>query len=143
MSALRTIYRYWAAILFVGVLVQVGAAGYGAFYSANKLQDKGDVLGHKGFDHGWNFHSGFGYVVVLGGLILLVIALASRLGRSRIWFPLALAVGLVLQVVFAWLGTSVPGLGFLHPVNALAIFTLSGLIAHRAWHGGGADAAAP
>jgi hypothetical protein len=133
-SALRSSYRYWAAVLFLGVLVQVGAAGYGAFYSANKLQDKGDVLGHAGFDHGWSFHTGFGYIVVLGGLILLAIGLAARLGRPQIWFPVALAVSLVLQVVLAWIGTSVPGLGFLHPVNALAIFALSGLIAHRAWH---------
>jgi hypothetical protein len=36
-------------------------------------------------------------------------------------------------MLFATLGSSVPALGFLHAVNALAIFALSGLLAHRAW----------
>jgi hypothetical protein len=133
MSALRTIYRFWAAIVFVAVLVQVGAAGYGAFYTANRLDDKGSTLDHEGFEHGWDFHAGFGYIVVLGILLLLVVGLIARLGRPRIWWPLALAVAGVLQVILAWIAIDTPGLGFLHPINALAIFALSGLIAHRTW----------
>src|SRR5438045_3175441 len=133
MSALRTIYRYWTAVVFLGVLAQVGAAGYGAFYVAKRADDKGETLTHKAFEHGWNFHSGFGYVVIIGMLILLALALLSRLGRPLIWWPLALAVAGVLQVVFAEVGRSVNVLGFLHPLNALVIFSLSGLIAHRSW----------
>ena len=135
MNALRTIYRYWAAIVFVAVLVEVGAAGYGAFYSANHLKDKGDTFTHEGFEHGWDFHTGFGYIAILGMLILLALALAARLGRRRIWWTLALAVAGVVESVFAFLGDDHPAAGFLHPLNALVIFTLSGLIAHQAWRG--------
>jgi hypothetical protein len=133
MNALRAIYKFWAALVFVAVLVQVGAAGYGAFYVSNKLQDKGDVMDHKMFDHAWNFHGIFGTILIIAMILLLLLGLAARLGRPAIWWPLALAVAGVLQMFLAALGTSVPGLGFLHPLNALAIFALSGLIAHRAW----------
>jgi hypothetical protein len=133
-AAVRTIYRYLAALVFVGVLVQVGAAGYGAFYVASKLGDKKDKpLDHKHFEHAWNFHTGFGYFLVIGILIMLVLGLIGRLGRPRIWLPVALAVAGVLQVIFAWIGDSVPALGFLHPINALAIFALAGANAHGAW----------
>ena len=130
---MRSIYRYLTAVIFVGVLVQVGAAGYGAFYTSNKLQDKGDSLGHKAFDHAWSFHGAFGTILVLAMIILLLLGLAGRLGRPAIWWPLGLAVAGVVQIFLAGLGTSVPALGVLHPLNALAIFALSGLIAHRAW----------
>ncbi len=133
MNAVRAVYKYWAALVFVGVLVQVGAAGYGAFYVSNKLQDKGDHIDHSQFDHAWNFHGIFGTIVVGAMLILLVLGLVARFGKPAIYLPLALAVAGVVQIFLAGLGTSVPGLGFLHPINALLIFTLSGLIAHRAW----------
>jgi Family of unknown function (DUF6220) len=132
-QVLRTIYRYWTAVVFLAVLAQVGAAGYGAFYVAKRADDEGETLSHKAFEHGWDFHAGFGYIAIFAMLILLALALLARLGRPRIWLPLALAVAGVLQVVWAEVGRSVNALGFLHPLNALAIFTLSGLIAHRAW----------
>ncbi len=43
MNVLRAIYRYWAALLFVGVLVQIGFAGYGAFFASTALKHKGDT----------------------------------------------------------------------------------------------------
>jgi hypothetical protein len=127
------VYRYWAAIVFLAVLVQVGFAGYGAFYAANKADD--NKITKKVFEHGFDMHSGFGYTVVLGGILLLLIALAGRLGRPRVMKALALAVLLVIQVLLAYLGFAVPALGFLHPINALAIFALSGEIAHSQWRG--------
>jgi hypothetical protein len=140
MNAVRAIYKYWAALIFIGVLAQVGAAGYGAFYTANKLEDKGDVLGHKAFDNAWNAHTIIGTVVIGAMIILLILGLVGRLGKPAIWLPLALAVAGVVQMLLGELGTNVPGLGFLHTINALALFTLSGLIAHRAWRGTSASA---
>jgi hypothetical protein len=35
MNALRLIYRLWMTLIVLAVLVQIGAAGYGAFYSSN------------------------------------------------------------------------------------------------------------
>jgi hypothetical protein len=127
------VYRYWAAIVFLAVLVQIGFAGYGAFYAANKADD--NKITKKVFEHGFDLHSGFGYTVVLGGILLLLIALAGRLGRPRIVKALALAILLVVQVLLAYAGFAVPALGFLHPLNALVIFALSGSIVHGQWRG--------
>jgi hypothetical protein len=130
---MRAVYRYATVVVFLGVLAQVGAAGYGAFYVSNKLSDKGDVLDHEGFEHGWDFHSGFGYVVVVAAIVLLLIGLAAKLGKPRIFLPAALAIAGVVQVLLAWFGESVPGLGFLHPLNALVMFAMSGAAVHVAW----------
>ena len=135
MQALRSVFRFWAVLVFVAVLAQVGAAGYGAFYTANKLDDKGDVLTHNGFENGWDFHAGFGYIVVLGGLILLVLALLASPGRGLVILSAILAALFVIQVLLAYLGTAVPGAGFLHPLNALLLFAGTGLLAHRLWAG--------
>jgi hypothetical protein len=129
----RAFYKYWAALVFLGVLVQFGFAGYGAFFASSQLEDKGDVLGHKPFDHAWSFHTAFGYVVVLAILILLLAGFAAKVGRTRIWFAVALAVAGVIQIPLAYLGEDHAKAGFLHPLNALVIFGLSGLIAHRSF----------
>jgi uncharacterized membrane protein len=132
-TGLRTLYRYGVAALFVAVLAQIGAAGYGAFYVANKLGDKGDRLDHKGFEHGWDFHTSLGWFIVIAGIVLLLIALAARIGRPYIWFALGTAVALIAQLLLAWLGEAVPGAGFLHALNAFLILGLTGATAHRAW----------
>jgi hypothetical protein len=131
--ALRAIYDYLAVLLFVGVLVQVGFAGYGAFFASAVLEDEGSVLHHEALDHAWRFHVGFGYIVVYATVLLFVIGLIGRIGRPRIWWALALAVAGIVQMFLAYLGEDHAKAGFLHPLNALVIFALSGLIAHRAW----------
>jgi hypothetical protein len=131
--ALRAIYNYWAILLFIGVLTQIGFAGYGAFFVSANLEDKGDTLGHEAFDHAWRFHVGFGYIVVYATVVLLLLGLLARIGRPRIWWALALAVAGVIQMFLAYLGEDHAKAGFLHPLDALLIFVLSGLIAHRSW----------
>ena len=130
-------FRYWATLVFVAVVVEVGFAGYGAFYVARKIDKSSEPKGttEKVWDHGFGAHAGFGYVVVLGGLVLLVLALLAADRRSRAKRPAVLAGLLILQVLLAGFGSDVPAIGFFHPVNALLIFALSGLIAHQAWHG--------
>ena len=128
---MRAVYKYWAALVFLAVIVQVGLAGYGAFFVANAV-DESPVNEDK-FEDGFGLHAGIGYLVVLLGLIFLVIALAARIGKPRIWRNVWLAGLLVLQVLLAWFGFGVPAIGALHPINALAIFALSGSIAWAAW----------
>ena len=139
MSALRTVYKVWALVIVLGVLAQIGAAGYGAFYAAHRLEDDNSILTHKGWEHGFDFHGGFGTILVGGMIILLILGLIARLGRPAIWFPLALAIAGVIQILLAELGRSVPALGWLHPLNALLIAALAGNIAARQWR----PAAAP
>jgi hypothetical protein len=135
------VYRYWSAFVFVAVIIQVGLAGYGGFYVAHKV-DKG-IVNKDRFEDGFGIHAAVGYLVVLSGIILLVIALAPSDRRARARKPGLLVGLLVLQVVLAWFGWVVPVIGFFHPVNALAIFALSGMIAHAAWRGESGDVPAP
>jgi hypothetical protein len=128
---MTTVYRWWSWLVALAVVVQVGLAGYGAFYVANKV-DEGTVDEDK-FEDGFGAHIGFGYLVVLTGLILLVIALIARPGRQRVWRVVILAGLLILQVLLAWFGFEVPAIGALHPVNALVIFGLSVWNAWEAW----------
>jgi hypothetical protein len=132
-QALQTIYRYWTAIVFLGILAQIGAAGYGAFYAADK-SDPGPLTEHQ-FTHGFNFHNGFGYAVFLGTVLLFLLALGSRLGRRRVMMTVALAVLTIIQIVLAWGGESAAVVGIFHPLVAFLILGLSGRIAFEAWWG--------
>ena len=139
MQALRTIHRYWLALLTLAIVVQVGAAGYGAFYAADKT-DPGPMT-TKQFDHGFSFHAGFGYFIFLGGIVLLLLALGARLGKRGVLRNLAVLVLLAVQIVLAWIGSGTPAVGVLHPINAFLILGLVGSLAYEAWRGTGRTAA--
>jgi hypothetical protein len=130
----KTLYRWWASLLFVMVILQVGFAGYGAFYAANKIDNnEPKAITEHGFDHGFGAHIAFGYFVVLAGLIFMVIGLIAGIGRWRLGRHGAIAGLLILQVLLAWIGFGVPAVGFFHPVNALVIFAMTGSVAYATW----------
>ncbi len=140
MRALGTFYRYWLTLIFVAVVVQIAAAAYGAFYSAQKLGDqKGSdahrLISQKTFDHGFGVHTGLGYLIFLAAIILLLLALAARLGKRRTLFALAVPVAVAVQIILAWASESVHAIGILHGLNALVIFGLTGFMTHQAWRG--------
>ena len=131
---MKTLYRWWASLLLVMIIVQVGFAGYGAFYAAHKIDDNTPkAITEHGFDHGFGPHAAFGYFVVLAGLIFLVIGVIAGIGRWRLGRHGVLALLLILQVLLAWIGFGVPAVGFFHPVNALVIFALTGSVAYSTW----------
>ena len=49
------------------MIAQIAFAGYGAFYSADKVADA--AIDEDTFDDGWGLHVGFGYLVFLMTLI--------------------------------------------------------------------------
>ena len=140
MQVLRTIYRYWLALLFLAIVVQIGAAGYGAFYAADK-SDPGPMTHHQ-FDHGFSFHGGFGSIIILAGILALLLALAGRQPRRTTMMTLVLAILLVLQQILASVGAGTPAVGTLHPLNAFLILGLTGRLAFEAWWGSRQPAAA-
>ena len=139
MQALRTIYRYWVALLFLAVLVQVGAAGYGAFNAADK-SDPGPMTEDQ-FSSGFDFHNGFGYLIFLAAIVLALLAVGARFGRRLTLMSLVLLVLLVVQVLLAWGGESTPVVGIFHPINAFLIVGLNGRLAYEAWWGMGREPA--
>lgn len=127
---MRAVYKYWAWLVFAAVVLQIGFAGYGAFFVANAVDDS--PVNEDKFEDGFGLHMGFGYLVVLLVLVFLVIAAVARVGRQRLIRNAVLFGLLVLQVVLAWIGEAVSVVGFFHPVNALLIFGLSGWMAMSA-----------
>ena len=70
---MEAVYRVWAAIVAAAVVIQIGFAGYGAFYVANKVDDA--PVNDDTFMDGWGLHAGFGYLVILLALVFVLIAL--------------------------------------------------------------------
>jgi Ni,Fe-hydrogenase I cytochrome b subunit len=102
------------AWLFVAcVMVQVFLAGLGVFADGENF----------------NLHREFGYLFGWLTLILLVLALAGRLGRRWIGLSALLLVLFALQSVFVALREVIPAAAALHPVNALAIFYVALVVA--------------
>jgi len=126
----RAAFKYLVGLFFVGVIAQIGLAGIGAFHTVSK-NDDGPLAKEKAGDW-FGPHAAVGYLLVLLSLLLLLVALAARDGRLR--RGAALIFGLmIVQVLLAWLGGGVWALGFLHPINALAIFAFSGMLAASEW----------
>jgi len=138
-DAARALYRYWMLLLLLALVVQVAAAAFGAFDAANELNnqsgpDSSRMISEETFENGFDFHIGFGYLIFLASVVLLLLALGARVGRPRIWWNLAVPVLVVVQIaLFAWGGEDHPVLGALHGVNALLIVGLVGSLVYQQW----------
>ena len=130
---MRTVYWVWSIVVLVMVILQIGFAGYGAFYAAHKLADEGSSITDKTFDDGFGIHMGLGYLVWLAAMVLLVIGVIAGIGRWRLGKHGVLALLVTLQVVLAWGGESNPATGALHPLNAFVILALLFAIAREGW----------
>jgi hypothetical protein len=129
----RAVYKWVASLALLAIVVQVGFAGYGAFYAAHKLDKKPKVITSDQFDHGFGLHAVGALVVIVSVLLLLIVGVAAGIGKWRLGRHGVLALLIVLQIILAGLGFAVPALGFFHPVNALFIFGLAGWIVRDEW----------
>jgi hypothetical protein len=113
-SAARAAFP-WVAWLFVACcVVQVFLAGLGVFEDASRFA----------------LHRDFGYLFGLLTIVLIVLAVAGRLGRVVIGLSVLLFVQFILQSVFVVLRESAPFVAALHPLNGFAIL-LVGIVAAR------------
>jgi hypothetical protein len=133
MNALRSIFRWWATLMLVAAVVQVGFAGIGAFDALDKAT-AGSLSDDEAFYDSFTLHAALGTILVLAGLVLLILSLIARVGRQRILHSLGVFVLLVVQLILGWTGQELPAvLGFLHPVNALVILAALGTLVQREW----------
>jgi hypothetical protein len=134
-QALRTLYRYGTVILAAMVVIQIGAAGFGAFNASEHLPHDSSVLREKTFDDGFSFHTAFGYIVFVAAVVLFVLALASRMGRRRVLHVLGLPIMVAVQIVLAWASESTHWVGPFHALLAFGILGASGRLVYEAWRG--------
>lgn len=143
---MRSLFRWLTSVMFVAIVVQVGLAGYGAFHAVHDAEKA--AVSKKAIESGFSAHMALGYLIVLIMLLLLLVAAIGRVGPNYLKLSGALVLLGVLQAVLGVVSESVPGVGALHTINALAIYAVSGLLAHKAWTegrgtGAGTAAAAP
>ena len=131
MNALRAIYRYWISIIALAVVVQIGLAGYGAFYAADKVSDT--TIDEDTFETGFGAHIGLGYLIFLLTIVAVILALLARPGKRTVLMTVGALALVFLQIVLASIGESVPAVGALHPINALLILGLVGSLAGSQW----------
>ncbi len=129
---MRTLYRYGTALVALGVLVQIGAAGFGAFNVSEHISDK-RPLADSTFDDGFSFHTGFGYVLFIAAVVLLVLALVARLPRRRLREVASLPSMIAGQIALAWASESTHWVGPFHALLAFGILGLSGRLVYEAW----------
>jgi heme A synthase len=128
-TALGKVFGWLAAVLFIAVVVQVGLAGYGAFHAVHAADHRS--ISKKTIENAFNAHVALGSIIVLVMLVLFLIALAGRLGKRNVKLSGAIVVLGILQAILGGVSESTPAIGPLHTINALAIFTTTGLLAHR------------
>lgn len=130
-SPMRSFYRWLTTILFALVVIQVGLAAYGAFDAIHKSESAS--IGKKTTEDAFGAHAILGSVIVLLMVVLLIVAAIGSLGDGKVrWAGAIVGLGIV-QYVLGVASPSAPALGFLHGVNALAIFGATGMLAHRTW----------
>jgi len=134
-------FRWLTSFLFAAIVVQVGFAGYGAFDVIHKAEKAS--LSKKTIEDSFNAHGALGSLIVLIMLVLLIVSLAGHLGESYLKWSGGIFILGILQFVLGLVSPSVPWLGFLHAVNALAIYAAVALLAHRVWTRGRPTTAAP
>lgn len=130
--------RYIVSLYFLGVIVQFFLVGVGLFgmKAGSTIDDAKSLDAHRGF--------GFMLIDVVGGLLLLVTLIAWQrpLRRKVGLFVLLCLLGLV-QGVLATEGWHHKYVGMFHPVNAVLLLGLSGMLTRQAWAESRARAEAP
>jgi hypothetical protein len=130
-SALRAIYRYFAALIVLAIIVQIFLAGLGAFGVSGEAAE-GSVT-EEVVDDKFSPHGGLGFFIVVALLLLFLVSLGTNRGRNRILLTLALFLDGILQMILAGVGEDSAAVGGLHPVNALVLLGLTGYLAWSAW----------
>jgi hypothetical protein len=100
-----------------GVVLQVFLAGRGVFESTLAFKD----------------HVGWGYMLGMLAIVLLVLAAVGRLGRRQILYAAGLWFMFALQSIFIAVRSDLPTVAALHPLNGFGILLVSILTAREAW----------
>jgi hypothetical protein len=119
---LRRVHVAAAVIFVVAIVVQVFLAGAAIV----NLGGSGDFGTHVEFGYTW---------LGIAAVALLVTALIARRPRRELGVVVAIVVLYVIQTALPGFRDSVPALAFLHPVNAMLLFTLAAWYAREAWRG--------
>jgi hypothetical protein len=116
-TAIRTGLAISAAVFATLILVQVFLAGLGVF----------------GDDRSFASHRTFGYVIGWLTLVIVVLAVAGRVGGRLLGLSFLTLAQMALQSVFVLVRADLPAVAALHPVNGVLLLVVAIAIARGAW----------
>jgi hypothetical protein len=129
---MKSVYRYLALLIALGVVVQVMAIALG-WFTALKDVDGGLVI-DKNYEgnFGHQLHGIVGMMVIpIIALLLLIVSFFAHVAGGVKWA--LIVVGLVvLQIALAFVSFGVPAIGALHGINALVLGAVAGIAARQA-----------
>ncbi len=128
---MQTVYKWWAGLLLVAVVLQVGFAGYGAFFVADKLDGDGKTIDEDRFRTASASTRASATSSGCWGSSSSSSGSSPGSGAGGSAGTACSSLLLTLQVLLAWFGFEVPAIGFFHPVNALLIFVVLALDRER------------
>ena len=111
------IYLTLVWLYLAGIVVQTFLAGAALFSPERNFE----------------LHRGLGYLLHLYPILLVIAAVAGRLGREMITWTLALLVVQGIQPLLPGLRADYPLVAAFHPVLVLAIFWLGISLGLKAW----------
>jgi heme A synthase len=128
---MKNVYRVLAYLIAAMVFFQAAAIAFGVFTLANQV-DKGAVITSDSQTNlGQNLHGIGGTMVIpILVLLLLITSFFTRVPGAVKWAALVFAL-VAVQITLAFLAFSVPVLGALHGMNALAILAASAYAGRR------------
>lgn len=114
---IRRIHLLVAWAFVAGLLIQVFLAGLGVFESSSKF----------------GTHAGWGYMLGLIPLVLLVLAGAGQLGQRQVLYGAGLFGMFIVQSMLVAFRSSAPVVAALHPVNGFLLLLVAVAMAREAW----------
>lgn len=116
-SAFRMVHLAAISLFVVCCVVQIFLAGLGVFSDPAQFEA----------------HRNFGYTFGLLLLVVLIAAIAGRMGRWQIGMAILLMVLFALQSVFVAVRSSAPTIAALHPLNGFLILLVAIVVGRSAW----------
>lgn len=130
---MRSVYRAFAYIIAAEVVVQAAAIAFAVFGLTKWVEDGGTLnkatmesddtsfTGLLGFAvHGMNGTM----LIPLVAIVFLIVSFFAKIPGGVKWAGITFAL-VALQITLGLLAHSVPGLGALHGINALALFAVA------------------
>ena len=128
---MRAVYRFFAGLIAVEVVIQAAAVVYGVFGLA-KYVDDGHTVSKTMFDEGSTASfTGLGglalhgingtMIIPLLGLLFLIVSFFAKVPKGVMWALITFGL-IIIQVALGIFAHSVPALGILHGPNALLLF---------------------
>ena len=125
---MKQVYRVLAFLIAAGVAIQAASIAYGMFGLIKWIEEGGTLDqsteltpalgGYTGFS--WHATGGI-FVISVISLLFLISSFFAKVPGGIRWALIVLGVT-VLQVALGLFAHSVAGLGWLHGINALALF---------------------